>query len=464
MRFLLALCVSGLVAGPLSAQDKKADNEPLEPAKLERTEAVIYEKEIQPIFKNRCIVCHSGPDRESQFDISSYETLIKGGKRGSPIVPGKSQDSFLFKVCSRTQKPFMPPKGELAMTPQELALILLWIDQGAKAPTGPTTVAKIGVGLLPANVTPVRGVAVSPDKSLIVMGRGNQIHYFDAAKGIYLRSLTSPDLTLQGKPVQAAHLATVESMAISPDGKYLVTGGFQEVAIWNVKSGDLEHRLTGFEHGVLALAFSADSKQLAAGGGVPTASGEIKVFEVGSWKLVADIKNGHSDTVFGVSFSPDGQVLASCSADKFIRFFELPGGKLVKSLEGHTHHVMDIGWKFDGKLLASAGADNTVRVWNYETGEQTKVIQGHTKQVTRLQFIGKTGTVATCGGDAQVKFWNADGGNVARNFPAAKDFLYAVSVSPDGQLVAAGGEEGIVYVYNGANGQLVRTLQAPRKE
>src|SRR5436309_2278344 len=95
----LCLCASAVSVG----------GQPLEPAKLDRNDPVIYEKEIHPIFKNRCMVCHTGPTKESQFDISTYEGLIKGGKRGSPIVPGKSQDSLLFKLCSRTQKPFMPP-------------------------------------------------------------------------------------------------------------------------------------------------------------------------------------------------------------------------------------------------------------------------------------------------------------------------------------------------------------------
>ena len=461
MTALVAMSMVAIFAAPLAAQDLKAGAEPLEPAKLERTDAVVYEKEIHPILKNRCMVCHSGPDKESQFDVSSYELLIKGGKRGSPIVPGKSQDSLIFKVCSRTFKPFMPPKGEPAMTALELALVKLWIDQGAKAPTGPLAAATIKVGVTPANVTPIRGIAISPDKSFIVAGRGNQIVVVpDAAKGEVIRTLTAPGLTgPDTKPVVAAHLSIVESMALSPDGNYLASGSFQEVAIWEMKTGQLVQKLSGFAHGVLALAFSADGKFLATGGGAPGASGEIRVFAMGSWKLLSAIDNGHSDTVFGVCFNPDGTKLATCGADKFIKVFELPSGKLLKSFEGHTQHVMDVGWKADGKLLASAGADNSVRVWSYETGEQVKTMQGHTKQVTRLQFIGKTGLFATCSGDAQVKFWNADGGSLARNFPAAQDFFYAVCVSPDGQLVAAGGEEGIVYLYNGANGQFLRKLE-----
>ena len=462
MRMLLTVCLLALVPVTARAQGKK-EPEPIEVVKLDRKEAVLYEKEIEPIFKNRCFVCHSGPEKRGKLDLGTYESLIKGGKRGSPIVPGKSQDSLLVKMAGRTQKPYMPPLDEdNPLTPMELALIKLWIDQGAKAPTGPSIVAKITIGVPPANVTPVRAVAISPDKAFVVSGRGNQILVYEAGKGDFIRALQEPDLrTPDGKAVEAAHLSLVEALAFSPDGKYLASGSFQEVSIWDVKSGKLEKKLTGFAHCVVALAFSPDSKKLATGGGVPTADGEIKVFEVDTWEQITDIKNGHSDTVFGVAFNPDGTKLATCGADKFIKVFELPSGKFIKSFEGHTHHVMDVGWKSDGKLLASAGADNSVKIWNYESGEQTKTVpNAHAKQLTRLQFIGKTNQFATCGGDGVVKFWS-DGGTTTRNFPAGNDFYYSVSVSADGSLVAAGGEEGIVRLYNGANGQLIRTLSVP---
>jgi WD40 repeat protein len=462
MRMLLTTCLLALVSVTAPAQDKK-EPEPIQVIKLARNEPVAYEKEIEPILKNRCFVCHSGSEKRGKLDLGTYETLIKGGKRGSPIVPGKSQDSLLVKFCGRTQKPYMPPLDEdNPVTPTELALIKLWIDQGAKAPTGPSIAAKIIIGLPPANVTPVRAVAISPDKAFVVAGRGNQILVWEGAKGEFVHALKDPDLHIaDNKAVDAAHLSLVEALAFSPDGKYLASGSFQEVSIWDVKAGKLEKKLTGFAHCVVALAFSADGKKLATGGGVPTADGEIKVFDVDNWQTIADIKNGHSDTVFGVCFNPDGTKIVSCGADKFIKVFEVSTGKFIKSFEGHTHHVMDVGWKSDGKLIVSAGADNTIKIWNYDSGEQTKTVpNAHAKQLTRLQFIGKTNQFATCGGDGVVKFWN-DGGTTTRNFPAGNDFYYSVSVSADGNLMAAGGEEGIVRLYNGTNGQLIRALPLP---
>jgi WD40 repeat protein len=451
-----------LVPSVVYAQDKK--EAPIQVVSLERKEPVTYDKDIEPILSNKCAYCHSGNLKEGKLDMASYETLLKGGKRGPAVVPGKSADSLLVKLAGKTVKPTMPPKKEEPLTPQELALIKLWIDQGAKAPTTVRERPRIVLQAPPASVHPVLGVAISSDKSTVAASRGNQVHLYYAKFGIYiyLRSLIDPQLvTADKKPLGAAHLSLVESLAYSPDGKYLASGSFQEVVLWDAQTGQLRQRLTGFADRVVALAFSPDGKLLATGGGVPTGDGEIKVFAVPGGQQVLDIKNGHSDTVFGVSFSPNGKILATCGADKFVKTFEIPSGKFLKAFEGHTHHVLGVGWKSDGKLLASAGADNVVKVWDFEKGEQVRTIPGHGKQVTGLVFIGKTPQFATCSGDQTVRLWNVDNGGNTRNFSAPNDFLFALSVSPDGAVLAAGGQEGVVRLYNGNTGALIKDLLPP---
>jgi WD40 repeat protein len=461
---LFALVGLALVPITAHAQDKQDRKEtgPVKEIKLEREAPVVYEKDVEPIFYKRCITCHSGNVKESRFDISNYEGLVKGGKRGTAIVPGKSENSLLYKSMGRTAKPFMPPKTEEPATPEELALVKLWLDQGAKAPSGQRERPKIIVSAPPASVHPVRALAISPDKTAIAASRGNQIHIYDAASGAYIRSLVSPDLIgPDGTKVRAAHMSLVDAMAYSPDGHWLVSGGFQEIAIWDARSGELHQRVGGFAHSVVAVAFSLDGKLLAVAGGEPTVEGEIKVFEVDSWKQIMDIKNGHSDTVYGVAFSPDHKMLATASADKFVKIWEIPSGNFVKSFEGHTHHVLDVGWMADGKLLASAGGDNTVKIWDFEKGEQVRTINAHAKQVTRLLFVGKKGEFITGGGDSAVKKFNATSGGNMGNYGGATDFIYAIGASADGLIIAAGGQEGIVRVYNGANSQLTRTLLPP---
>src|SRR5207253_1580316 len=150
---------------------------------------VAYEKDVEPIFYKRCISCHSGSVKESQLDLGTYEGLIKGGRRGTAVVPGKSANSLLYKSAGRTAKPLMPPKNEVPLTPEELAVVKLWIDEGAKAPSGARVRPKVIVGLPPATVHPVRALALSPDKSMVAAGRANQIHVYDAGSGKFIRAL-----------------------------------------------------------------------------------------------------------------------------------------------------------------------------------------------------------------------------------------------------------------------------------
>ena len=309
------------------------------------------------------------------------------------------------------------------------------------------------------------------------------------SSGKHIRSLISPNLkTKKGLAVKAAHISLVESMAWSPDGKYLMSGSFQELTIWDALTGEERHKITGFKFIVVAIAFSLDGKQFGIAGGEPTVDGEVKIFEVGTWKLLMDLKNCHSDTVYGLAFSPEIRVpepgakpvdpkdknakiktvpaffVATCSADKFVKVWTIPDGKFVKSFGGHTHHVLDVGWAADGKLLASAGADNTVKIWDFDKGEQARTINAHAKQVTRLLFVGKKNEFLTAGGDNQVKRFNAANGGNTGSFTGGADFIYAVACSTDGVVVVAGGQEGVVRVYNGANAQFQRNLLPPEAQ
>lgn len=462
MRVLFAILALAAAAPAFAQGEKKNDLVPV--VDLKRKDPVSYDKDIHPIFEKKCTVCHSGRELKGKFDLGTYEGVVKGGQRGAAIVPGKANDSLMYKLMHREIKPFMPPRGEDPITPQELALVKLWIDQGAKAPTGVREKIKIVVGVPPVTVTPVRALAVGidPKSPVVASGRGNQIHLYDSTSGNFLRSFVQPNLkTPDGKDVKAAHLSIVESLAFSPDGKKLVSGSFQEIAIWNPETGELVSKIPGFAHNVVALAFSADGKWLGAAGGEPTVDGEVKVYDTATWKLVMDLKAGHSDTAYGLSFSPDGKMLATASADKFVKVWEVPSAKFVKSFEGHTHHVLDVGWSGDGKLLASAGGDNTVKIWDFEKGEQARTIQAHGKQVTRLVFIGKKGEILTSGGDNQVKQFNSANGGSTKAFPGATDFIYAIGVNPEGTIVATGGQEGIVRVYNAATGAILKSLLPP---
>ena len=144
---------------------------------------------------------------------------------------------------------------------------------------------------------------------------------------------------------------------------------------------------------VLTLDFSPDGKLLATGGGDPSRSGEVKVWDLSTGETVLDLPELHSDTVFSVRFSPDGSKLATGSADKFVKVLSLPGGEVVGAFEGHTHHVMAVDWKSDGSQLVSGGADNVLKIWDVAKGEQVRTTRSADKQITSLRWIPGQNTI-----------------------------------------------------------------------
>lgn len=502
-QLLISLCIV------LPVQDKKDDK--LTPVAVVPYNGgtVDFEKQVLPILENKCTTCHSGANRKGRLDLSSYEAMQKGGKHGASLVPGKPADSLLIKLSARIQKPAMPPEDDEPFTPEELALVKAWISQGAKASTvtTPKAVASIKLGKLSERIKPVMALSISTDKKLIAVGRGAGIALYNAENGDVLRTLVDADLKdEQGKPLGQSQLDLVQSLLLSADGSKLYSGGYQEVVIWNTQTGKIEKRLTGFADRVVAMDLSPDGKYLAVAGGAPTQEGEVVIIDLASGKPSLKLNAPHSDTVFGVRYSPDGKMLATGGADKFVKVWaiqpmlrvesvgnavgsllstiipwSMPGltagrqagnlhllksldltllqpGQQLRSYEGHTHHVLDVAWRADGKVLVSAGADNALKVWDFDKGEQLRTIPGHAKQISRLTMLRTAPMAITACGDAGLRQLNVDNGNNIRSYAGATDFLHAVAATADGSLVAAGGEEGIVRLYNGQTGAILKTF------
>ena len=101
-----------------------------------------------------------------------------------------------------------------------------------------------------------------------------------------------------------------------------------------------------------------------------------------------------------------------------------------------------------------------MKVWNLETGEVKKTVQGFTKEATSIAFVGVTDQFLTTGGDGKVRLVNEAGGDV-RSFSGNTDFVYAAAAKPDGKIVIAGGQDGVLRVWNGATGTSIASFEPP---
>jgi WD40 repeat protein len=213
---------------------------------------------------------------------------------------------------------------------------------------------------------------------------------------------------------------------------------------------------------VLSLTFSPDGSLLASGGGDPSRSGQISIWNVSDGSLVRSINQPHSDTVFGLAFSPDGDYLASASADRTAKVFRTADGQLIRTFEGHTDHVTGVTWRANGKQLATCGADHKIKVWNFELGEQQRTIDAGGKEVTGIAFAGTGGRFISSSGDRNVRIHNADDGAAIRTLSGAAGYLYCCATSETGNLIVAGGADRLLRVWNGEDGTEVLKIEPPK--
>jgi WD40 repeat protein len=350
-------------------------------------------KDVTAVFAKNCIGCHSTQAKMGGLDLQSADALHKGGKSGSVVVPGKSDQSRLFLMMAGKIQPAMPMGGKV--TPEELAAVKRWIDGGA---TG-----------------------------------GFNIDSIAAAPQIKSKAA--------GKP-------QIFSLAYSPDGKTVAAGGFKEIRLLDGATGKAVGTIPGHADVVRAVAFSKDGKRLAAGGGVPGVAGEVIIWDTASKSKLATIQ-GHSDAVYATAFSPDGSTIATSSYDKLIKLWDATTGKEVRTLKDHIDAVYALAFTPDGTRLISGAADRTVKVWDTATGERLFTLGEPTDGINTIAVDPTGKFVAAAGFDKSIRLWalEAKSGRLLKTQIAHEDTILKLAWSPDGTMLVSSSADKSVKVF-----------------
>ena len=206
--------------------------EGLKVAKLDRTTAVNFNKEIYPFFKRNCLACHNNAKAKAKLILETADAIRKGSSNGAVVVPGNAEKSLLFTSSAHLIEDVMPPEKNKSkaknLTPHELALLKLWIDQGAKG-SGAVIAEAPKEWLQFKADQPVYALVVSADGRYAAAGRGHKIDIYDLKLKKQIQSLNDPKLKGQ------AHLDLVRSLAFDKDGT-LASGGYREIKLWSPSS------------------------------------------------------------------------------------------------------------------------------------------------------------------------------------------------------------------------------------
>ena len=379
---------------------------------------VSYVSQIRPILAASCFGCHQGARDSGEYDMTAFDSFLAGGHSGvEAIVPNVPGDSHLIElVSSEDGDPQMPPadSNSQPLTEQNVQLIRMWIEQGA---------------------------------------------HNDSTE-------TKTNWSVENPPTYTRQ-PNVTAIDYSSDGKWLAINGFHEVLLFDTQDlsdGQSAKRLIGLSARIESLEFSPDGKLLAVSGGNPAEFGEVQIWDIKTGELQLSRIVSH-DTVYGISWSPDGTRVAFGCTDTTVRAIDVRSGEQVLYQGAHDDWIRDTVFSADGSLLVSVGRDMTCKLIEVSTQRfidnitsiTPGVLKGGIASVARNPVRDE---IVIGGADGIPKIYRmnritkrviGDDANLMRLFPRMPGRIQSIAISNDGKRIAAVSSldgKGAVHVYS----------------
>jgi WD40 repeat protein len=393
---LAVLAFAIATTGSSCADEAKQDRN----KKASNNQKISYDKEIRPIFQARCQGCHQSAKAGGGYVMTSFDLMLKGGESGDrAISPSRPEESHLLELITAENGKAQMPQDRAPLSASEIELITRWIAQGAQND--------------------------SPPKS-----------------GSLYDMAHTPEYT---------RLPVIPALAFSSDDSVLAVAGFHEVLLWNSDGTEPLGRLVGLSERIESLAFSPDGKRLAVTGGLPARMGEVQVWDVAKRKLILSVPVTF-DTIYGVSWSPDGTKIAFGCADNSVRAVDAKTGNQVLFMGSHNDWVLNTVFSADGSHLMSVGRDMAAKLVEISTqrfiDNITSITPGALKGgLAAIARHPKRDEIVIGGSDGVPKLYRAfrqsvrvigDDSNMIREFPSLPGRICSVAISDNGKRIAAG--------------------------
>ncbi|KAI7905198.1 WD40-repeat-containing domain protein [Cokeromyces recurvatus] len=228
--------------------------------------------------------------------------------------------------------------------------------------------------------------------------------------------------------------------------KILVTGSRDKnIKIWNIKTGQLLHKLKGHEGSVLCLQFN--EYYLISGSSDST----LIVWDIHTGQRIKTLI-GHRESVLNVKFHKNR--IVSCSKDRTIRAWDLEKGESIGLFRGHRAAVNAV--QFKDQIIVSASGDRTIKVWDMSTGECLRTLDSHSRGIACVEYDGNM--IVSGSSDQTIKVWNAMTGECLYTLVGHTDLVRTLQLDNKLKIIVSGSYDGTLKIWQLEDGSLIKTL------
>lgn len=257
------------------------------------------------------------------------------------------------------------------------------------------------------------------------------------------------------------HTDSVDSVAISPDGKLFATASGDSTAIlWDAANGKQVYVLKGHTAPVWGIVFSPDGKTVLT----TSADNTARLWDLtkcsGDTCPAREIP-GHSAPVWGGAFSPDGIVFATVSEDGVAKLWETGTGEFLADLGTHAQGINAVAFSPDGKYFATASADQTAQVTDLTACNGRCSVQPFETQAAlwSVAFSPDSKYMVVGSDDQNAYKINLATNSIENQLSGHSDSVLSVAYSPDGKYIATGSRDGTARVWDANTGQTIAILR-----
>lgn len=309
------------------------------------------------------------------------------------------------------------------------------------------------VRTLEGHQAPVRAVCVNRAGTLLASGSYDQtVKLWDLTTGNCVETLCH-------------HTDVIWGVVFNSTGTELAISSFDAtVSIWDIHThptthtfvaARLRHRMTQHTAPIRGIDYSPDGKTVVTAGFDHT----LRVWDSQTGQCLK-VLSGHHSHVDSVAVSPNGRMILSGSDDASVKLWDLPSGQCIATLQGHTIAFRALAFHPHGTLLISTSDDYHIRLWDH-SGRNIKDFQGHSTHSWSVVFHPHEPLFASCCLDGQIKLWDAVSGRCIKTIQAHHNLLLAIAFDPTGTYLISGSFDQTIKLWNWHTQDCVRTFAAP---